>query len=189
MTVLDLINKSAIMLNIQEVLNDTSLATITSSNQDEMLNNNFALKRLYEFSKIVVNEISSYIPQVQEVEVEVVNKTIPSNTFERLSKIIGIKNEYGYVKYTIVDNCIKLLDNGKFVVVFNQSPQINGLLDEVELYSDELGEDILIYGLNAYYCLATGLFQEFNVYNAHYAQRLEKLKNIKVFAMPCRSWK
>lgn len=131
MTILDLINKSAVTLNIPEVLNDEKFANITSSTEQQVLNENFALKRLYEFAKIVLNEIGSHISQD-------------------------------------ISNATSILEN-------------------IDLPA-EIGEDILVCGLNAYYALAVGLFSEFNIYNTNYRQKLNKIKNLKVFAMPCRSW-
>lgn len=132
MTVLDLINKSAIMLNVQEILNDESLKTITTENEQELLNDNFVLKRLYELSKIVINEINSY-SHVSSVE-------------------------------------------------------INSLFYQIEIPNSSIGEDVFVYGLNAYYCLAVGLYSEYNIYIEHYNKRIDKFKNLKVFKMPCRSW-
>jgi hypothetical protein len=187
MTVLDLIKKSAIMLNIQEVLN-ADLTSVDNQNQQTLMDNNFALKRLYEFAKIVLNEINSYMPTVKQIKCTAKNKQISLNSFEGLSKIIGVQNHYGYVKYSVEGENIIVAEDGNYLVTFNQCPQINSLLDVINQHEDILGDDILVYGLNSYYCLATGLFNEFNVYNAHYSERLAKLKNFKVFAMPCRSW-
>ena len=132
MTVLDLINKTSVMLNISEVLNDERVLTINVSNEQEIIDTNFALKRLYEFSKIVLNEIDSYVS----------------------------------------DNI----------------SAVNSILNNIDLPAD-VGEDILVHGLNMYYALAVGLFEEFNIYNTYYHERLNGIKNLKVFAMPCRSWR
>ncbi|MBQ7880314.1 MAG: hypothetical protein IJ358_00505 [Clostridia bacterium] len=188
MTILDLINKSAIMLNIKEILNDTSLITISATNEKDVLDDNFALKRMFEFAKIVLNEVNSYAPKVEEVSYTTVGKTIPRLLLTRLSKVIGVKNEYGYVKYSVDEDGVYVDEDGRYTVIFNQYPLTNSVFDEIEIYNDSIKEDLLINGLNSYYCLATGLLEEFNIYNAHYAERLSQIKNLKVFAMPCRSW-
>ena len=188
MTILDLIKKSAVMLNIQEVLDDDNLSDINADNEQTYLDSNFALKRLYEFVKIVLNEISSYLPKVSQINIKTIDQKIALNNLTQLSKIIGVKKELGYVKYTIVDNSIKLDEDGIYTVIYKQYPKIDSLLNEIDIYSDMLGEDVFVYGLNSYYCLATGLFNEFNIYNAHYSERLNNLKNPKLFSMPVRSW-
>ena len=127
MKILDLINKSAIMLNIQEVLS-ADLTSITQENEAGVLESNFTLKRLYEFTKIVLNEINSYLPKIKEIECATTDKKIPLSTFTRLTKIIGVKNEFGYVKYSIVDDSIEVAEDGDYTVIFNQCPQIDSLL-------------------------------------------------------------
>jgi len=188
MTILDLIKKSAVMLNIQEVLNDNELDGINASNEQTCLDNNFALKRLFEFTKIVLNEISSHLPKIVEVKCNAVGNKIELGTLNRMSKIVSVKNQGMYVKYSVVDNSIKVAQDGEYVVSYKQYPQVDSVLDEVDIYSEYLGEDIFVYGLNAYYCLASGLFSEFNVYNAHYSERLNDLKDLKLFSMPRRRW-
>ena len=186
MTILDLINKSAVMLNIPEVLNQDF--EISSATEHAVLESNFALKRLFEFSKIVLQEIGSYVPKIVEVEYQANGNLIPISEFERLAKIISIKNQFGYVKYSQFEGNIKVPESGLYIIQFKEYPKIDSVLDQIDLYNDMITEDILVYGLNSYYCLAARLFNEFNVYNQHYNDRLNKLKTLKVFAMPCRSW-
>lgn len=189
MTVLDLIKKSSIMLNIREVLQDSNLSDINETNQDELLNTNFALNRLYEFVKVMLNEIaSSYLPIVREVETKTEKGKIPLTVCEKLSRLVGVKREDCFTRYSIQDDNIVLKEDGEYTVVYNQYPMINSLLDDVNVFDEKVGEDVLIYGLNSYYCLATGLFEEFNVYNENYVNKLSKLKNLKLFSMRCRSW-
>lgn len=188
MTILDLINKSAVMLNIPEVLNDEMIANLTVETEQEILTNNFAFKRLYEFSKIVLNEINSYMPRAEEVVCKSVDKKISLENFVNMSKIIGVKGQYGYVKYLIVEDLLVVEEDDTYTIIYEALPNVVSVLDEITL-SHNVAEDMLVYGLNAYYCLAVGLFSEFNIYNEHYHERLNKLKNLKVFAMPCRSWR
>ena len=48
MTILDLIKKTATIFNIESVLQDTNLNTITEASHDEVLNANSELNRLFE---------------------------------------------------------------------------------------------------------------------------------------------
>jgi len=186
MTILDLISKTAIMLNIQDVINDKT--DITENNQEDILTNNFALKRLYEFSKMVINEINMKTPKYIETKCNAIDGYISLDTFERLAKIICVKDKFSCVKYTQESNAIKVQQAGTYWVVFKQYPKVDSLLDEIEICGDSVTEDVYICGLNSYYCLATGLFEEFNIYNQQYTSKLDKIKNLKVFSMPCRSW-
>lgn len=188
MTVLDLIKKSAIMLNVKEVL-DEDLTSIIAENETAILSNNFALNRMFEFVKVMLSEISAYyLPIVKEVEVEVSEHKISLGKFNNMAKLIGVKYFDRFTKYSIEDNNILVEQNGKYLVVYNEAPNIKSLSDEIEVFDEIVGEDILVCGLNSYYCLATGLFQEFNVYNENYSTKLNRLKSCKLFNMPCRRW-
>lgn len=189
MTILDLINKSAIMLNIQEVLNDVDLSNITQYTEQSVIDKNFALKRLYQFAKIVVNEVNSYQPVIKEVALSTTNKQIAFSELNNMSKIVSIKDDSGYIRCKFSDTHILFDNDGKYTISYTQAININSVFDEISLNVDEIGEDLFIAGLNAYYCLSTGLFQEFNVYNSNYVDKLSRLKNLKLFAMPCRSWR
>ena len=189
MTILDLIKKSAVMLNIAEVLQDDKLNSITTENEKEVLSSNFALTRLFEFSKVMLNEIASYyLPIVKTVECETTNQQIDLNVCPNLSRIIGIKNHNTFVRYKIEDGVIKVKNDGVYTVIYNHQPKLESVFDSIEIFDEDIGEDVLINGLNSYYCLATGLFEEFNVYNDQYISKLSKLKNLRVFALPCRGW-
>lgn len=188
MTILDLIKKSAIMLNIKPVLEDVNLNDITSTTEVETLSNNFELKRLFEFSKVVLNEIATYSPIVDQIQSVSSNKKIPLSNINNLLKVIAVKDEFGYVDYTINDNEINIAKDGMYTIVFNRSSQINSLLGNIDMRNGDISEDLLVCGLNSYYCLATGLFAEYNVYNSSYVDKLSRIKNLKLFAMPCRSW-
>lgn len=186
MTILDLIKKSAIMLNIKQVLEDESLNSVTSENEVNVLSNNFELKRLFEFSKLVLNEVISYSPNIKRKEFKVENGAISIDEIDNVLKIIGVKNDSGYVKFSIVDNQIKLKD-GVYTIIYNQSPIVDSILSNIDINGD-VSEDLLVAGVNSYYCLATGLYAEYNVYNSQFVDRLSRIKNLKLFAMPCRSW-
>ena len=188
MTVLDLIKKSALMLNVKEVL-DEDFDSINAENETTILSNNFALNRMFEFVKVMLSEISAYyLPIVKEVEVEAIERKIPLSNFANLAKLIGVKYCDRFTKYSVDNNTIAVEQNGKYMIVYNEAPNIKSVLDEIEVFDEVVGEDILVCGLNSYYCLATGLFQEFNVYNENYSTKLNRLKSYKLFSMPCRRW-
>ena len=55
MTVLELIKKSALILNEKEILEDEKLTNVTVNNCEEILEDNFALNRMFEILKITPN--------------------------------------------------------------------------------------------------------------------------------------
>jgi hypothetical protein len=187
MTVLDLIKKSAIILNVDQVLKDNSLEDISDSTEATILSKNYTLMRMFELAKLVINETASYTTKISESTYTAKNNRILLYSISGLDKVVAVKNELGYVKFDIRDGCLYVEKDGSYTVIYHKCPVINSLTDYVETF-DGISEDLLIAGLNSYYCLASGLYAEYNVYNAQYVDRLSRVKNLKVFSMPCRSW-
>jgi len=187
MTILELIKKSAIMLNIKEVLDDKNLDNISIGTQEDVLSNNFAFKRLFEFAKLVINEVDSYSPKIERVLKNSSDKKIMLSEISNLFKIIDVKLDGLSVKYKIFNNALNFDNDAEFEIVYqamSNSEDVSAMIQN----NNGVAEDIYVNGLNAYYCLACGLFAEYNVYIAQYADKLSKINNLKVFSMPCRSW-
>ena len=188
MIILDLIKKSATMLNIKEILDDTSLDNTGSLQLDTIYKKNPTLKRMFEFATLTINEVCSYMPNEVEKICKSDNKQIPLKRLSDLIKIVSIKNKDGYVKYSIIDDNIVLENDGEYSVLYYKRPLTQDVLDVVETCGGKISEDVFLFGLNAYYCLANGLYAEYNVYNNQYIERLSRIKNLKLFSMPCRRW-
>lgn len=188
MTILDLIKKSAVMLNIRQVLDDDNIDNVDHSNEFEVLENNFTINRLFEFAKLVVNEVYSYIPNKRQITLKSKDKKLNLASISNLVKVTSVKKDNKYVKYSANEKVVTVDEDGEYTVCYNSCPYIIGLMDGLQINNGEINEDIFVYGLNSYYCLATGLFAEFNIYNSQYTDRLSQIKNLKLFAMPCRSW-
>lgn len=183
MTVLDLIKKSAVILNIDDLAN----STVTPENETEVLQHNFTLNRLFELTKIMLNEITTYYaPITKRVIITSVDKKIELSACPNFLKIVGIRRDEVFVKYRIVDENIEVAEDGEFEIIYHQIPVVTSLLNEIQL--EGVSEDILVDGLNAYYCLACGLYSDFSIYNGKYSQKLTKLRTLPLFSMPCRSW-
>lgn len=188
MTILDLIKKSAITLSIHQVLDDESLEDVTFSEEETILANNFELRRLFEFAKMVLNEVSSITPRINKVNMESKDKRIFPYQIAGFGKLIAVKNQYGYVKYEIMAGAIIFDEDGTYTLIFEERPSTSTLDATIDCITLGVTEDVLVCGLNAYYCLAKGLFAEYNVYKAQYDDGCNRVKNMKVFAMPCRRW-
>lgn len=189
MTALDVIKKSALILNIDDVLTDSSLDTLTSTSESTCLENNFPLNRMFEILKIMLRDISSdYVQLEKEAEIESEGRSILLSQLTNCLKVISVKEGYVGVKYKVDDGEIKLSHDGKFLIKYLSCACVDSLLDEIDMFNGRVGADVLIYGLSALYCLAVGLFDEFHVYNAIYVDKLSALKTLKLINMPCRSW-
>jgi len=186
MRILDLIMKSAVILNVDQILKDDSVINY-KGNSDTVLDGNKELKRMYELSKIVVNEVSSYVPLKGESKIQSKNKSISLYSFVDLIRIVDVKNKFGHVHFKLTDSCIYVDEDGEYTVTYYAYPSIDYLDDPVPVKGCA-SEDLFVAGLNSYYCLATGLYAEYNVYNSQYVDKLSRINNLKLFSMPCRSW-
>ena len=188
MTILDLIKRTARIFNVEEILSDPDLSTITSITQSTVLDNNEQLNCVFELSKIVLSEVYSYLAKEMEVTASSVDCVIDKKSLGSVAKIVSIKNNYGKVNYQLKNNEIILEQDGEYVVKYIVAPDFKYLNNEIDMLNGDISEDLLINGLNAYYCLTAGLFEEYNVYNGRYIDGISRLRNPKLFAMPCRSW-
>ena len=188
MIILELIKKSATILNIEQVLEDDNVKNFVELEEANTLSKNPTLARMFELAKLVINEVASYCPIVNEIELTSTDKKIFFNKITRLGKIVSVKNKHGYVKFDMRDNYMCLEQDGTYTIVYHQYPQTISMTYPINTSNGAISDDLLVAGLNSYYCLATGLYAEYNVYNAQYVDRLSRIKNLKVFSMPSRSW-
>ena len=161
------------------MIEDQSLEDLSASTEASILSKNYELTRMFELAKLVINETASYSPLVDEIECVATNKRISIYGISGLDKVVAVKNELGYVRFDIVNGFINLEKDGDYTVVYHRHPVVNSLSDFVDSFGG-ISEDLLIAGLNSYYCLASGLYAEYNVYNAQYVDRLSRVKNLKV---------
>lgn len=187
MTILNLIKKSAIMLNIKEILEE-DLDSITYDTQESVLSNNFTLKRMFEFAKLVINEVTAYTSNLKQINLSSTSCKIELKDIPNFLKIVEVKNQFGTIKYEIINKALNFEKDDLYTIIYQAIPETKYLSQEIDLSSGVVCEDIFVNGLNSYYCLAMGMFAEYNVYNAQYNERLSKIKNLKLFSMPCRSW-
>ena len=188
MTVLDLIKKSAVILNIDEISN-ASLNTVTAENESTILENNVALKRLYELTKVMLNEIATYyMPIIKTVELNSTDKKISLTNCSNILRVVGVKKDDVFVKFYITDGSIVIKEDGHYSVIFAQTPVVSSLLNDANMFGENVSDDLLVDGLNSYYCLACGLFKEFSLYNEKYSKKLTKLRSLPIFNLPSRSW-
>lgn len=103
-------------------------------------------------------------------------------------KIVEIRACGVKLPMKIVDGNPNVKYDGKCVVKYLIIPTLNSLEDDVDDFKGMIGYDLLVYGLAAMYCLAVGLFDEYNIYNAIYEQKLAEVKSLKILTMPMRSW-
>ena len=66
-------------------------------------------------------------------------------------------------------------------------PEINSMFDEIDFLSN-FSPDVIVFGLCSYYCLSSGMFEDFESFYDRYISKAESLKNLKIFELPARRW-
>ena len=188
MTILDLIKRTAVIFDIESILKDEDLVGVTNNTQSMVLNNNEQLNRMFELSKVVLSEVYAYASKEIDVGVSSKNGRIDKSLLGNVAKIMSVKDGFGRVDFIVDNNEIVVGQDGEYVLRCIIAPNVKYLTNEIDMLNGMISEDLLINGLGAYYCLTVGLFEEYNVYNTRYIDGFSKLKNPKLFAMPCRSW-
>lgn len=189
MKALDIIKKSAVLLNEKKILDDEAILSLNSANESSVLDNNFTLNRMLEILRIVLTELScDYVQIVKEKTCTASNLEISLSNFDNLFKVLEVRKEGIKLPFKIDNNAIIVKYNGEYQVKYLVSPVVESVLDEVDVFNGMVSYDLFVYGLTAMYCLAIGLFDEFNIYNSIYEQKLSALKTLKVITMPMRSW-
>lgn len=188
MTILDLIKKTAVIFNIEAILKDSNLNEVANEAQLTILSSNSQLNRMFELTKVVLCEVYSYANKEIEVTANAIDCQIDKSSLGNVGRIVLVRNQYGKANYRIIDDRIMVEHDGEYVIKCVVAPSTDYLNNEIDMLNGAISEDMLINGLNAYYCLTAGLFEEYNVYNGRYLDGFSKLKNSKLFAMPCRSW-
>lgn len=189
MTALEIIKKSAILLNERKILDDENLTEITTSNQETVLENNFTLNRMFELLKIMMTDISTdYIQLGREASATATNGVIDTANIVNLLKVIEVIKSGVKMPFKIVKGKLTVNFSGDCIIKYLTTPNVSSVLDEVDDFKGLAGYDLLIYGLTSMYCLAVGLFDEYNIYNSIYEQKLAEAKSLKIITMPMRSW-
>ena len=189
MTSIQIIKKSALLLNVKEIIEDSSIDDISETNSATILENNFALNRMFEILKILIVNISTdYVPIIRVKKIISADKQIQLSSFNEQVKILQVRKDGVPVKFKLFNDAINLNFDGEFEVKYSVTPEITSLVEDINYFNGEISSDLLVYGLSSLYCLAVGLFDEFNVYNAIYTERLSAVKALKIIDMPCRRW-
>ena len=189
MTALEIIKKSAIMLNVAEILEDKTLLSVTNENSAEILDNNFALNRMFEILKILLSDVAYQIQPIENQEkCETIEKQIDLADFKNLIKITKVQKDGVSVKFSLKNGKIVLPFDAMFDISYTSYISIDNLVSEIDLSSVNVHSDVLVYGLTAFYCLAVGLFEEFNIYNTIYNDKVVANKKMKIIEMPNRRW-
>lgn len=189
MTGIDIIRKTAFVLNVKEIIEDSSLINLTLYNFGDAMDRNYTFWRMVELLRVFIQDLTTQIQPIEkQLEIESVDKEIDLSNFENLIKITKIQKDGVNVKFSLKNGKIVLPADSTYTVSYRCYFTMYDPTADIDMSSLGIGGDVFVYGYTAMYCLAVGLFDEFNIYNAIYNEKIEASKKMKIIEMPNRRW-
>lgn len=184
MKIIDILKSSAVLLGLAEtsdLLNDPNTT-------DEIKLQNEQVKQLFDLAGFSIRELcTNYASVLQTQEIETISKKYPVNKLENYIRVRQITNDGQPVKFKVLNRSIVVEQDGNYLVEYESYPTLLGLDDDVS-FLQQLSMDVAVYGLCSYFCVAKGMFEDFEFFHDEYIQKADALKDMKSFTMPQRRW-
>ncbi len=185
MKIIDIMMQSAELLGLKNAYE--IMKTSNEENESSALENE-EIARLYNLIKFSLQELcTNYVPMVQQTEVTTIDKKFLITSLTNFIRVHNVFLNGSAVKYKIINRYLTMENDGTYLVEYYTYPSIESMFEDIDFLSN-FSPDALIFSLCAYYCLAVGLFDEFNEFHDRYIDVAENLKNIRIFNLPQRRW-
>ena len=185
MKIIDVLTNSAELLGLKS--ERALLATATEENEEEILTNE-NIAKLFNLVKFSIQELcSNYVPVIDEKQITTVEKKYPVNSLTNFIRVQRIYRAGEPVLYKLINRNLVFKEDGVYNVHYSTYPTITSMFDDVDFLSN-LSPDVMVFGLCAYYCLSSGMFEDFENFYEKYTERANSLKNLKFFELPKRRW-
>ncbi len=193
----EIIKLSAIILNLDDVLNGTKIydETYDITNEQNVIKNGTVEERtlnlLMRCFNLVYSEIATdYFPLICQEKITVQNGNYKLSDLEnRLYKLVKIEDEdYKEPKFKIYDNVL-YVKNGTYTIVYSFVPTKCSLNSEVNNFNGKIVDRIFAYGINKEYCFISGLYEEAESYRLKFEDCIKLCKsNQKNLTLYKRRW-
>lgn len=184
MKILEILKDSAMLLNLFDAASVLDNDSLTDTEKQA----NKEVQELVNFADMSVKEIcSNYLPYEVESSITTTDKKYPLNSLNNLLRVVDVKKGDNYVDFKIISRNLVFDEDGTYTVIYNSYPTITSLSDDLS-FLQRLGTDVVVYAVCAYYCLAKGMFEEFDSFYGQYNDRASAIKDVKTFIMPQRRW-
>ena len=185
MKLIDILIRAAQLLGLEQ--ESDTLKSTTQETESETCNKT-NIKRLFELSKFSIQELcSNYLPVSNRTNITTTNSSFSLKDLTNYIRIQNVYEQGKLAKYKIINRNIVFEKDGEYTIEYFTYPLITSLFDELD-FIQNFNPDVVVLGLCAYYCLAVGLFDEYQKFHDAYVERAESLKSLKVFALPSRRW-
>ncbi len=185
MKILDVIRQSADLLGLdteRDLLSEAEESDETSLLENAKIAQLFNLLK-FSIQELCANHLFYYVYQ----DFTTSNKKFSLSTLTNYLKTDAVYRGENKVKFRIFNRHLLLNEDGNYTIKYSSYPSINSIFDDVDFVTS-ISIDVMVYGLCAYYCLANGMFEDFDSYYDKYISKANALKEMKIFDLPTRSW-
>ena len=185
MKIIEIIKHSAELLGLD---NERDLLEAGSSSTEDSLLENKEIKKLFNLIKFSIQELCThYVPVCTSQEISTTNKRYPLSNLNNYVRLINVSKDGQTVKFKIINRNLEFSEDSTYTVNYMTYPTIDSMYDEIDFLSN-FSSDALVFGLCAYYCLTSGMFEDFDSFYDKYITKAESLKDLKIFELPARRW-
>lgn len=192
----EIIKLSAIMLNLDDVLNSEKLYDETFDIvEDDVLTEGSSEDKIFNLLircfNLAYSEIATdYLDLVDCEEIEVTNGEFCLNNLNKnYYKFIKLEDKFGSgVKCEIYNNTIKVKD-GRYKLIYCYVPNFATLNSDILNFNGKVLDRVFAYGLNKEYCYICGMYDEANSYKTKFEESLKSSRVLKKnLVLPQRRW-
>lgn len=185
MKILDIIKNSAELLGLN---NERDLLDNATTSAEENLLENLEIKKLFNLIKFSIQELCThYIPVFTRQEISTTNKKFALSNLNNFIRVNNVYKDDKPIKFKIINRNLEFSENGIYTVKYTTYPAVNSIFDDIDFLAN-FGLDVICFGLCAYYCLANGMFQDFESFHNSYISKAESIKDLRIFELPARRW-
>ncbi|MBQ8615151.1 MAG: hypothetical protein IJ415_01120 [Clostridia bacterium] len=186
MKIIDIMKDSAMLLGLDD--DCEMMETMTEDNYVEIMAENKSVASLFNLIKYSIRELcTNYVPVATSVIIKTIDKKYPLSSLINFIRVQNVYQNSQLVKFKVVNRNLIFEEDGEYVINYLTYPEIFTVFDEID-FLENFSPDVIVLGLCSYYSLAHGMFEEFEDLHERYVAKAESLKNLKIFALPCRRW-
>ncbi len=186
MKIIDIILDSALLLGLTDEVE--ILRTVTSENEEEIIEANAKIESLFHLIKYSIRELcTNYVPMINKRTITISNHEFPVSDLENYIRVNKVMKNGEVIKHKLINRNIVMEEDGEYELEYSTYPEILSMMQEID-FLQEVTSDVLTFGLCSYFSIAHGMFSEFEEFHEQYATKAENLKVLKIFNLPSRRW-
>ena len=188
MTAKDVIKVVCVFLQKEDLLNLEELGGSETASDSQSKDLNHMLRCL----NLVINQIASdYIPlKFIETVTPVNGKILFTSLNKKLIEVLRVEDKFGIrVNFKLYPDYLETI-NGDVKITYSYEPEnISSFSQELENFSQKIGERVIAYGVAMEYCFICGLHDDASIWERRFKDALliaaRKKSEIK---LPKRRW-